>query len=237
MLHKKPRYKPLYKKFVRLRKNVQNRRKLLIGNFKKQKWKNLITFLKTSIKRRKNNFRSYDQFSFFISKYSSPYKKKYLNRLLTKQRFRLFYGDISNKKLKKLIHTINSSKQKTLSPSNLLINHLENRLDTILYRSHFVRSIREARLIIQHGHVFVNNIRNKNNTLILTEGDIISISSKYIEQMKINLFSSNFWPLPPEYLQINYKIFQISVLNTFEKSSISLYYPFWLDLHNIVNYK
>jgi len=237
MLQKKSRYKPLYKKFVRLRKNVQNRRKLVVGNFKKQKWKNLITFLKTSIKRRKNNFRSYDQFSFFISKYSFPYKKKYLNKLLIKQRFRLFYGDISNKKLKKLLQTVNSSKQKKISASNLIINYLENRLDSILYRAHFVKSIREARLIIQHGHVFINNVCNKNNAFLLTEGDVISISSNYSKQMKTNLFSSNLWPLPPEYLQINYKTFQISILNTFDKPSIFLAFPFFLDLPNIINYR
>jgi hypothetical protein len=33
---KKRRYKPLYKKFLRLKKNIQNRKKLL--RFKKKKW-------------------------------------------------------------------------------------------------------------------------------------------------------------------------------------------------------
>ena len=34
MLKKKPRYKPLYKKFIRLRKNIQNKEKINKTNFK-----------------------------------------------------------------------------------------------------------------------------------------------------------------------------------------------------------
>ena len=41
---KKRRHKPLYKKFLNLRKNVQNRRKLL--KFKKRKWQKLVNYLK-----------------------------------------------------------------------------------------------------------------------------------------------------------------------------------------------
>lgn len=33
----KSRYKPVYKKFIRLRKNVQNKKKVSLGFFKKKK--------------------------------------------------------------------------------------------------------------------------------------------------------------------------------------------------------
>jgi len=41
---KRSRYKPLYKKFIRLRKNIQNRKKILTS-FKSKKWYNLVSFL------------------------------------------------------------------------------------------------------------------------------------------------------------------------------------------------
>jgi hypothetical protein len=43
MIKKKSKFKPLYKQFIRLRENVQNRKKLL--KFKKQKWDQLIAIL------------------------------------------------------------------------------------------------------------------------------------------------------------------------------------------------
>jgi len=43
-MESKKRYKPFYKQFLRLRKNIQNRSKLL--KFKKQKWIRFQQYLK-----------------------------------------------------------------------------------------------------------------------------------------------------------------------------------------------
>lgn len=37
VIKSKSRYKPLYKKFIRLRKNIQNKKKVTLGFFKKKK--------------------------------------------------------------------------------------------------------------------------------------------------------------------------------------------------------
>ena len=44
----KNKFKPLYKKFVQLRENSQNRKKVL--NFKKKKWTKFILFYKRKLK-------------------------------------------------------------------------------------------------------------------------------------------------------------------------------------------
>ena len=49
MLVKKNKFNPIYKQLVRLRENVQNRKKLL--KFKKQKWKQFIYYYKRKLKR------------------------------------------------------------------------------------------------------------------------------------------------------------------------------------------
>ena len=235
MTRKSSRYKPLYKDFVRLRKNIQNRKKLLT-NFDKKKWQNLINFLKISSQRRKKNFESYDQFSYFISKFGNSFKKNFLNNLLTKQRLSLFYGKLQNKKIKKLILSAKSKKKEKLMASELFVNSLENRIDTILYRSHFVCSIREARLLIQHKHVFINSKVVTCSSCLLHKGDILTLSNKGSKLAQLNVYKSNLWPLPPEFLQINYKTFQISFLDNINKSSLSILYPFWLNLNSVLNY-
>ena len=233
---KNSRYKPLYKKFVRLRKNVQNRRKLLTG-FNKKKWQSLITFLKILSKRRKKNFRSYDQSSFFLPRYVNSYKQNFLNKLLAKQRLTLFYGSLQSYKLKKIITlTKNKIKNNQIPLYNLFINRLENRLDTILYRSHFTKSIREARMLINHKHVYVNGNIINHGSFILEKGDVVNLSDNVCNLAKLNVYSSNLWPLPPEYLQINYKTFQISILDIENKYYLSILFPFWLDFNTILNY-
>lgn len=235
MARKVSRYKPLYKNFVRLRKNIQNRKKLLT-NFEKKKWQYLINFLKISSQRRKKNFESYDQFSYFISKFGNSFKKNFLNNLLTKQRLSLFYGKLQNKKIKKLIMSAKSKKNKKLMASELFVNSLENRIDTILYRSHFVCSIREARLLIQHKHVLINSKVVTCCSFILNRGDILTLSTKGLKIAKSNVYKSNLWPLPPEFLQINYKVFQISFLDNIDKPNLPILYPFWLNINSVLNY-
>ena len=58
-MESKKRYKPFYKQFLRLRKNIQNRSKLL--KFKKQKWIRFQQYLKNQLKFYKR-FKIKDQF-------------------------------------------------------------------------------------------------------------------------------------------------------------------------------
>ena len=62
----KNRFKPLYKQFIKLKENVQNREKLL--KFKKQKWEKLIQTYKKKLKQYKK-FKPKDQNCYLVSKY------------------------------------------------------------------------------------------------------------------------------------------------------------------------
>ena len=48
MLNKKNRFKPLYKQFIKLRENVQSRKRFL--EFKSKKWEKPIDFYKKKLK-------------------------------------------------------------------------------------------------------------------------------------------------------------------------------------------
>jgi len=231
------RYKPLYKKFIRLRKNVQNRKKVTMGAFKKKKWDNLNVFLNRLKYRRKKNFRVYDLTRYHIQRYGTSSKRKFLFNLLIKQRLSLFYGLLKDSYFKMLLKTGKSKCLISKSvPSNHLIKSLEARLDTVLYRSHFVKSIREARLIIQHGHISVNSSTTRNNRYYLQKGDLIEISSKYSHIIKKNILSSNLWPLPPIYLMVNYRTFTIIHLNKSQIGNFSGNYPFFPNFNSVINY-
>jgi len=237
MIKNKVRYKPLYKKFVHLRKNIQNKKRVNLFLFKAKKWKNLFKFLVRQNKIKKKNYRIYDLNSNFIKRYGNLHKKKFLLNLLNKQSLSLFYGKLKNKYLKQLIKTIvKVSKKKKEYNTNSIINLLESRLDTVLYRSKFVKSFREARNIIKHGHVLLNNRKVTETGYILKKGDFICFSSLITSRLKNNVLNSNMWPLPSQNSVLNYRLLNIVFL---ENNNITLFYnmfPFYINFNTIIRY-
>jgi small subunit ribosomal protein S4 len=155
-----------------------------------------------------------------------------------KKRLSVFYGLITNKTIKNLIKTSihNIKKKKTLFP-NIFITLLENRVESILYRAHFFKSIRQSRLAIKHGHILVNNIKIKSNKYLINEGDVISISKEIHNVIKNNLYDSKFLILPPNYFKVNYRTFQIIILENNVNNYLPVLFPFHLELNNLLNYK
>ena len=213
---KKYRHKPIYKKFVNLKSNVQNRQKLF--KFKKNKWKNLLFKLSLSSKIKKRNcyYKFYDQNSYQVLKFSNYFSRKYSENVTTKRSFNLYYGGLSEKYLKGVANrSIKSSNYLNNSiKSNLFFgSFIEQRLDIILFKSNFVLSVRNARQLISHGHVLVNNRVIKNNSFLIKPGDKITIQSKVHNLIQYYVLKSLFWPMPPTYLQVSYSNLQIRLVD------------------------
>ena len=229
------RYKPIYKKFIRLRKNVQNKKKVNLRLFRKKKWRLLNIFLRRQLYRRKKNFRSYDLDSYVLRKYGSNLKRKFLMSLLNKQRISLFYGLLKNKSLKKTVNLSKSVKFKIKNKYSF-IEIFERRLDSVLYRTHFTKSFRESRSFIKHGHVSINGKKKLKSNYLLRQGDKITLSFKLYPVIRYNILSCNIWPLPSNNLVINYKTFQILFLTTLDFKSTFNTFPCFLDTHSLSRY-
>ncbi len=78
----------------------------------------------------------------------------YKERLLERKRLQLNYG-ITRKKLQ---HYYLNLKGKAGLPSTLLMQLLESRLDSIVFRLGFAPTIPSARQMVLHKHILVNNI-------------------------------------------------------------------------------
>ena len=227
----KNRFKPLYKQFIELKENIQNRKKLL--RFKKQKWGKLIQNYKRKLKWYKK-FKPKDQTQYLVSRYPSrgfSYKKRYKNTLQGTKRFRLFYGGLSKTHIKKLVKITLNKKYRKINP--LFLKLFESRLDTILHRAKFSQSIRNARQLILHGKVLVNNQPIQIKSYILKPGDLITINSKYSKLIETSIQQSDIWPIPPKHLIINYKTLQI-IFGTFEDTNLSLNFSYHLNLEKIL---
>lgn len=234
-LHTSKYKKYLYKQFLRLRKNVQDRPKIF--KFKRQKWASTQRFLRRDLK----FFRRYrfkDQFRFFIPRFRSrgnSFQRKFRQNLYDRKVFTLFYGGVSKKYFKKQIRKISSSyKIKHLNYSILKV--FESRLDTVLYRSGFCYSIRNARQLILHGGVIVNGNVVKSKSYLIKSNDLIEVSSilKLRKLVKGNLLRSNFWPIPPKHLIVNYRTLQI--ITIFPKTQTYLpMFNHYLNVGSLLN--
>ena len=233
---KQHRHKPVYKKFIRLRNNIQYRRRVFLLKFKKKKWQSLLSFLKRQHKRRKKKFKSYDLKRYILPKFYNPFRRRYSNVLLNRKRVSLFYGGIKEKMFKKYKKIIKKNKNKFDNSNKTILNLFETRLDVILYRAHFVKTVRSAKQYILHKHIKVNNEIVNSDSYLLKTGDIVSINSKIKNLVIKNVYSSHMWPIPPKHLQINFKTLEICLLDEKIKNDLSLLYPFKINSYHLVRY-
>lgn len=95
-------------------------------------------------------------------------------QLREKQKVKRIYGLLENQ-----FHNyfVRAERAKGITGDNLLIG-LERRLDNIVYRMGFATSRNQARQIVRHGHVLVNNKRVNIPSYMTRPGDEISIAEK-----------------------------------------------------------
>lgn len=237
---KNRRHKPLYKKFIALRTNVQFRMRLYHLKFQKKKWEKLVLQIERQQNRRKKNFRGYDLTRYYLPKFYNPFKRRYKSVLYNKKRISLFYGSFLMRYLKKQVNLIVKHKKKFLKKYlNLNLSFLsliEKRLDVVLYRSHFVLSVRSAQQLISHKHIKVNGTTITNKSSTLKPGDVIEIADKIKPLIYFNIRTNFLWPFPPKYLNVNYKTFEIIFSGKIETQNISNLFPFFPNIYYLLRY-
>jgi small subunit ribosomal protein S4 len=96
---------------------------------------------------------------------------EYNRQLREKQKTRRVYG-ITERQFRRYYK--NALQRRGLTGENLL-QLLERRLDNVVYRLGFAESRAQARLLVTHGHFNVNGRRTDIPSMIVREGDEISV--------------------------------------------------------------
>ena len=142
----------------------------------------------------------------------------YGQQLLEKQRLRAYYG-LMEKKFSRYVEDAASENGVT---GDNLIKKLEKRLDNLVYRSGFARSIRQARQMVVHGHILVNGRKIDIPSYQLQIGDQITLREKY---RKNNLFRENFLDRhlsPISYLERDFDNFEAKLVSEIEIEEIPI---------------
>lgn len=118
----------------------------------------------------------------------------YALQLKEKQKIRLTYL-VSEKQFAKYYET---ASRKTGVTGTIMLQMLESRLDNVIFRAGFAVTRRQARQIVNHGHVLVNGKKVDIPSYLLKAGDEITVKSNsqnYIKnvQESIDLALSFAW--------------------------------------------
>jgi small subunit ribosomal protein S4 len=120
-------------------------------------------------------------------------------QLREKQKLLFHYG-LREEQLRRFVR-----KARSLSASNWiesLIGLLERRLDNVVFRLGFGRSIAAARQLVSHGHILVNGRRQTIGSMVLRPGEVVWLSEK-AAQLEVTQSSLQSPRLPlPSYLQL-----------------------------------
>ncbi|OIV39075.1 30S ribosomal protein S4 [Mangrovactinospora gilvigrisea] len=103
-------------------------------------------------------------------KQTSDYKV----RLLEKQRLRAQYN-VNEKQMRRAFDAARKDSGKT---GDALVSRLERRLDALVLRAGFARTIYQARQMVAHGHIEVNGRKTDIPSAVLKAGDVISVRER-----------------------------------------------------------
>ncbi len=108
-------------------------------------------------------------------KRGSIYKKQ----LLEKQKVKRFYG-VREEQFRRFFEL--ASRGRAGKTGENLLCLLERRVDNILYRLKLASSRKQARQMVVHGHVYVNDAKIKSPSMLLKEGDKVSFSQRTLDK-------------------------------------------------------
>jgi len=110
---------------------------------------------------------------------------EYGKQLVEKQKVREMYG-MREKQFQRFFQNAVHSQG---APGENLLSMLERRLDNVIYRLKFAVTRRQARQIITHGHVIVNNKKVYSPSFLVSVNDVVSLApmvankKEFVEQV------------------------------------------------------
>ena len=197
---------------------IKNIMKYIGPKFKlcRREWINLFGVPKYDIRKRR---KLPGQHGTNIPRLSEYWKllrnKQVLKRmyLLSEKQFRRIVVDLAGK----------LSKNKNIDYDKAILMLLESRLDALILRAGFAKTIMQARQNVNHGHFLLNWKKHNIPSYLVKPGDVIQLKEKYHSSplyADIPLMSSTF--KLPSWIKVDKNTFTIEVIDTPKPEEIKL---------------
>lgn len=123
-------------------------------------------------------------------------------QLRAKQKLKGYYASISETQFRKIYEEASRRRGDT---SENMIELLERRLDAIVYRMKFAPTVFASRQLVSHGHVKVNGKRVNIGSVIIRDGDVISMDTKLLENPMVMMATQSSERDVPDYMSVDHK--------------------------------
>lgn len=152
----------------------------------------------------------------------------YASQLLEKQKIRTHYGLLERQMRKTFTE---AQRMGGVTGSNLLML-LESRIDCVMYRMGFGRTITQARQFVVHGHVLVNGKKVDRPSFMVKPGMAISIREDSRKVPVLEEAAENPPAVIPDYLERATGSFEGKMVSTPMMESI----PFKPDVAAVIGF-
>lgn len=153
---------------------------------------------------------------------------EYALRLMEKQKLRMNYG-LTEGQLRRLMVAARSGQGNTTSS---MVQLLESRLDNLVFRAGFARSIAGARQLVNHGHVLVDGRKLDIASYRVKPGQVIKVRERSRKLTAIESALAAPLPFPTPWLTVNADERSAKLTQLPEDDAI----PFALNMQLVIEY-
>jgi small subunit ribosomal protein S4 len=123
-------------------------------------------------------------------------------QLQAKQKMKAYYGSIGEKQFR---HYFEEAVRRKGDTGENLIELLERRLSTVVYRAKFVPTVFAARQFVNHGHVLVNGKRVNVPSFHVKDGDEIKVDPRKKDMDLVLQGVESAEREVPDYIEVDHK--------------------------------
>ncbi len=144
-------------------------------------------------------------------------QSEYGLQLNEKQKAKFIYG-VLEKQFRK--YYVMATKQEGVTGENLL-QILESRLDNVVYRLGFANTRREARQMVNHGHITIDGARVDIPSYLVKPGQVVSIKEKSRNSVRVKeVLEQNAQTPVPAWLDLDRNTLQGKVVSLSSREDI-----------------
>jgi small subunit ribosomal protein S4 len=152
-------------------------------------------------------------------------------QLLAKQKLRFYYGNIGERQFRRYYQ---EAMRRKGNNGEMLIQQLERRLDTVVYRMKFVATVFAARQLVNHGHVTVNAKRVNIASYQVKDGDVIELRAKAKTMATVLAAAQLAERDVPDYMTVNHDEMKGTFVRTPQISDVP--YPVQMEPNLVIEY-
>ncbi len=133
-------------------------------------------------------------------KQSRKKQSEYGLQLNEKQKVKFIYG-VLEKQFRK--YYVMATKRQGIT-GEMLLQILESRLDNVVYRLGLANTRREARQIVNHGHITLNGHKADIPSILVKQGDVVSVREKSRSSVRMKeIVEDNAKKVVPQWLDMD----------------------------------